>query len=188
MYVQGDASTSLLLILVIVCKILATLCYLSCTLINDAESVSLTRHFVLHIMQSCMRYWVIPLFLYKYRHIWPTLFLWTDYDNTALSKQLISVCQRTSRRCDLRRVRLGKVAIVAIFLVVSTGQWSVSEACGRQAIYLKNNGYRQILLAISDNVPEDSALLERIKEVFTKASAFLYQITKKVFFFKFRTI
>ncbi|XP_064595933.1 calcium-activated chloride channel regulator 1-like [Liolophura sinensis] len=79
-------------------------------------------------------------------------------------------------------------AVVAIFLVVSIGHWPVSEACGRQAVKLEYNGYRHILIAIGDNVPEDPDLLDRIQYVFTKASAFLYEITKKRAFFEKITV
>lgn len=72
----------------------------------------------------------------------------------------------------------GKRAVALIFLLVSTGHWAVAETDERGSIYFENNGYRQILIGISDNVPEDTVLLDRIKDVFTKASAFLHEITK----------
>ncbi|XP_064594617.1 calcium-activated chloride channel regulator 1-like [Liolophura sinensis] len=77
-----------------------------------------------------------------------------------------------------------KCAFVVIVLVASIGHWPVTEACGRGSIYLKNNGYRQILIAIGNNVTEDISLLNRIQDVFAKASTFLYQITKKRAFFE----
>ncbi|XP_064595911.1 calcium-activated chloride channel regulator 1-like [Liolophura sinensis] len=70
-------------------------------------------------------------------------------------------------------------AVVIIFILVSIDHRPKAEVQERGSIYLKNNGYRQILIAISDNVPEDTSLLDRIQDVFTKASAFLYEITKK---------
>ncbi len=46
------------------------------------------------------------------------------------------------------------------------------------AIRIKNNGYSQILIAIAENVPENSTLIDNIKTTFTKASSFLYKVTK----------
>ena len=51
-------------------------------------------------------------------------------------------------------------------------------ACGRGSITITNNEYKQMLIAISENVPEDPQLITRIREVFTDASSLLYQVTK----------
>ena len=57
-------------------------------------------------------------------------------------------------------------------------QLPVSSACGRGAIYLKDNQYRQMLVAISEAVPEDQRLIDRIKEVFREASLTLFEATR----------
>ena len=54
----------------------------------------------------------------------------------------------------------------------------MTSACGRGAIYIMDNEYRQMLIAISEAVPENPDLVTRIQEVFTAASARLYQATK----------
>ena len=57
-------------------------------------------------------------------------------------------------------------------------QLPVSSACGRGAIYLEDNQYRQMLVAISEAVPEDQRLIDRIKEVFREASLTLFKATR----------
>ena len=52
------------------------------------------------------------------------------------------------------------------------------HGCGRGAITIKDNGYRGILVAIDENVAEETRLIDRIKDVFTSTSAFLYQATR----------
>ena len=54
----------------------------------------------------------------------------------------------------------------------------MTSACGRGAIYIMDNEYRQVLIAISETVPENPDIVTRIREVFTAASARLYQATK----------
>ena len=54
----------------------------------------------------------------------------------------------------------------------------ISEGCGRGAIKIQNNGYKDVVVAIGDKVAEDSHLLDRIKQVFTEASAVLYTATR----------
>jgi len=51
-------------------------------------------------------------------------------------------------------------------------------------VYLLNNEYHNIVIAINENVPENPQLLERIKEIFTESSALLYEITRYRAFFK----
>ena len=53
-----------------------------------------------------------------------------------------------------------------------------SSACGRGAIVFLNNEYTEILIAISEDVPENNRLLTRITKIFTEASALLYQATR----------
>ena len=55
---------------------------------------------------------------------------------------------------------------------------SLTEGCGRGSIKIQNNGYKDVLIAIGDKVPEDSSLIDKIKEVFTDASALLYTATR----------
>lgn len=50
--------------------------------------------------------------------------------------------------------------------------------CGRGSVFLKNNGYRQVLIAVGEDVTEDHTLIERIKQVFTDTSALLYNVTR----------
>ena len=64
---------------------------------------------------------------------------------------------------------------VVLVLVVSTSE---VQGCGRGSIYIENNQYKQVLVAIGHNVTEDIRIIDRIKEIFTEASAFLYQATK----------
>ena len=51
---------------------------------------------------------------------------------------------------------------------------------GKGSITIENNGYRGILIAIHEDVTENWSLVERIKEVFTSASAFLYSATRYI--------
>ena len=74
-----------------------------------------------------------------------------------------------------------RTPLAFLLLVTLAGQLlPEAQGCGRGSVYITNNEYRQILIAISDNVPENSRLLTRITEIFTEASAFLYQVTKYV--------
>ena len=67
---------------------------------------------------------------------------------------------------------VGACAIVLLF------QLPVSSACGRGAIILQDNVYKQTLVAISEAVPEDLRLIDRIKEAFTEASYTLFKATR----------
>ena len=69
-----------------------------------------------------------------------------------------------------------KICLVALGLLSLSSD--LTFACGRGSINIENNGYRDILIAIADDVPEDPELIERIQYVFTEASAFLYKITR----------
>lgn len=69
------------------------------------------------------------------------------------------------------------VAIVVLSLLVLT---QPAASCGRGSIYIINNEYRQILIAIAENVPENPTLLDRIRDVFTEASEFLFRSTRLV--------
>ena len=64
----------------------------------------------------------------------------------------------------------------------------ITLACGRSSITLQNNGYSNILVAISDEVPDNPSLLQRIREVFTEASAALYTATRFVKVLQFKAL
>lgn len=51
-------------------------------------------------------------------------------------------------------------------------------------IQLNNNGYEGIVIAIDHDVPEDEALIQRIKDMVTQASPYLFEATGKRFYFK----
>nr|XP_006205987.1 calcium-activated chloride channel regulator 4 [Vicugna pacos] len=51
-------------------------------------------------------------------------------------------------------------------------------------IQLNDNGYEGIIIAIDPAVPEDETLIEKIKEMVTAASTYLFEATEKRFFFK----
>ncbi|OCT82887.1 calcium-activated chloride channel regulator 1 [Xenopus laevis] len=46
-------------------------------------------------------------------------------------------------------------------------------------VQLKNNGYEDIIIAVNPQVPEDGKIIEKIKEMLTDASSYLFQATKK---------
>ena len=52
------------------------------------------------------------------------------------------------------------------------------ECCGRGSIKIQNNGYRGILIAISERVPEDELLIYKLKQAFVEASSLLYTATR----------
>ncbi|XP_071792115.1 calcium-activated chloride channel regulator 3A-1-like [Asterias amurensis] len=54
----------------------------------------------------------------------------------------------------------------------------------RAPLELVNKGYVNLLIGINERVPEDPALLDRIKFVFTETSQFLYQATNQKAYFK----
>ncbi|XP_032483134.1 calcium-activated chloride channel regulator 4 [Phocoena sinus] len=51
-------------------------------------------------------------------------------------------------------------------------------------VRLDNNGYEGIIIAIDPAVPEDETLIQQIKDMVTSASTYLFEATKKRFFFK----
>ena len=69
---------------------------------------------------------------------------------------------------------------VALAVLCALALVSGTNGCGRGSIYLMNNEYKQVLIAIGPQVPENPALIQKLKDVFTKASAFLYQATRYV--------
>nr|XP_002739811.1 PREDICTED: calcium-activated chloride channel regulator 4-like [Saccoglossus kowalevskii] len=62
------------------------------------------------------------------------------------------------------------------------------DSVSNSRVTLVNNEYHDIVIAIEENVPEDLALLDKIQEVFTDASAFLCEITRYRAYFKNITI
>nr|XP_015201623.1 PREDICTED: epithelial chloride channel protein-like [Lepisosteus oculatus] len=61
--------------------------------------------------------------------------------------------------------------------------WTVSVTLG-SPVQLINNGYRGVVVAINPRVPENPALIEKIKEMFTEASPYLFTAARKRAFFK----
>ncbi|XP_070261609.1 calcium-activated chloride channel regulator 4-like [Myotis yumanensis] len=51
-------------------------------------------------------------------------------------------------------------------------------------VRLNNNGYEGIIIAINPGVPENEALIEKIKDMVTAASTYLFEATERRFFFK----
>lgn len=76
---------------------------------------------------------------------------------------------------------LGYVLVPIVLHIVSV-QCQTSEFpqfISPSRVKLSNNrGYRDVLIAIGEAVPEDPMLIEKIKTVFTDFSSFLYQATK----------
>ncbi|XP_077986132.1 calcium-activated chloride channel regulator 4A-like [Glandiceps talaboti] len=76
-----------------------------------------------------------------------------------------------------------KSEIILVFLTV------IVLVCGqRNRVELNNNEYTGLLVAISENIPEDFNLIERIKVVFTRTSSYLYEATEHRVYFKDVTI
>nr|KAF6377564.1 hypothetical protein mMyoMyo1_002908 [Myotis myotis] len=51
-------------------------------------------------------------------------------------------------------------------------------------VQLNNNGYEGIIIAINPGVPENETLIEKIKDMVTAASTYLFEATERRFFFK----
>ncbi|XP_070559943.1 calcium-activated chloride channel regulator 1-like [Ptychodera flava] len=66
--------------------------------------------------------------------------------------------------------------------------FSVAVVAQRNRISLLNNEYSGILVAIHESIPEDAYLIERIQEVFSSASSYLYEASEKRVYFKDVTI
>ena len=54
----------------------------------------------------------------------------------------------------------------------------ISVSVVTATVTIDNNGYRNLLIAISDDVDEDTTLLTRLNDTFTAASQKLYRATK----------
>ncbi|XP_038047850.1 calcium-activated chloride channel regulator 3A-1-like [Patiria miniata] len=74
---------------------------------------------------------------------------------------------------------------VAVLLVSGGFRGLVSAQRDSQAsLELVDGGYVNLLIGISDRVPNNPALLDRIKLIFTEGSKFLFQATRKRVYFK----
>nr|XP_051713486.1 calcium-activated chloride channel regulator 4 [Oryctolagus cuniculus] len=51
-------------------------------------------------------------------------------------------------------------------------------------IKLNNNGYEDVIIAIDPGVPEDETIIEKLKDMVTTASTYLFEATERRFFFK----
>jgi hypothetical protein len=80
-----------------------------------------------------------------------------------------------------KTANLAKTLLFFLILVSVCLNW-LSEACTHfkqdSKIQIRRNGYTNIVVAIEESVPEDTTLIERIKESFIEASELLFNITK----------
>ncbi|XP_075837277.1 calcium-activated chloride channel regulator 3A-1-like [Microtus pennsylvanicus] len=51
-------------------------------------------------------------------------------------------------------------------------------------VHLSNNGYEGVVVAINPSVPEDERLIQSIKEMVTQASTYLFEASKRRFYFR----
>ncbi|KAL1772407.1 epithelial chloride channel protein-like [Sigmodon hispidus] len=51
-------------------------------------------------------------------------------------------------------------------------------------VYVNNNGYEGVVIAINPSVPEDERLIQSIKEMVTQASTYLFEATKTRLYFR----
>ena len=63
----------------------------------------------------------------------------------------------------------GGISLLTLFLVISLST---------QKATLSNNGYDDVLVAISPEIPENGQIIENLKILFTKASEELYRATR----------
>ena len=61
------------------------------------------------------------------------------------------------------------ISLLTLFLVISLS---------KQKATLSNNGYDDVLIAISPEIQEDGQIIENLKILFTKASEELYRATR----------
>ena len=81
------------------------------------------------------------------------------------------------------RILLTVLFISSIHLALSSAAQENGAENGapkntKSLVTLQDNGYRNLVIAINERVPEDPNLLERIQMIFTDASRFLYKATK----------
>ncbi|XP_031231589.1 calcium-activated chloride channel regulator 3A-1-like isoform X1 [Mastomys coucha] len=58
------------------------------------------------------------------------------------------------------------------------------QAMNASMVHLNNNGYEGVVIAINPSVPEDERLIPSIKEMVTQASTYLFEATKRRFYFR----
>lgn len=58
------------------------------------------------------------------------------------------------------------------------------QAVKGSMVHLNNNGYEGVVIAINPSVPEDERLIPSIKEMVTQASTYLFEATKRRFYFR----
>ncbi len=71
--------------------------------------------------------------------------------------------------------------LAVLFIVVAALAGSVKSCSSYKAsskIQLEKNGYKNILIAIGEDVAENYELIERIKTTYTEASSLLFNVTK----------
>ncbi|XP_071106743.1 calcium-activated chloride channel regulator 1-like [Haliotis cracherodii] len=79
--------------------------------------------------------------------------------------------------------------VLTIYLLLAYLTAKQTQAITRPtAIKLENNGYTKVLFAIHQDVTESQPLLDSIKDMITKSSAFMYTATQKRAYFKEVTI
>ncbi|XP_053549084.1 calcium-activated chloride channel regulator 3A-1-like [Bombina bombina] len=69
-----------------------------------------------------------------------------------------------------------KMEFLRFFSIIATFQ-AIYPANG-SSVQLINNGYEDILIAVNPNIPENSKIIERIKNMVTAASPYMLQATK----------
>ncbi|XP_070534069.1 calcium-activated chloride channel regulator 4-like [Ptychodera flava] len=81
-----------------------------------------------------------------------------------------------------------KYSLVTIFTVFLC-LYSVSVVdCNRNPVRLINHGYGDVLIAIHESIPEDPLIVDRLKDIFTSASAHLHTATHQWTYFQNVTI
>ncbi|CAF0782079.1 unnamed protein product [Brachionus calyciflorus] len=78
--------------------------------------------------------------------------------------------------------------LISILIITITPSENCSVFKKDSKIRIRKNGYSNIIIAIDKNVPEDTKLIENIKEAFTEASEFLFYVTNKRAYFRDVTI
>jgi hypothetical protein len=86
----------------------------------------------------------------------------------------IGLCHNSSSKSA------NKLLFVLIFLLFSLilPIQNCTSFKKKSKITLDKNGYSDIIVGIEDAVRENPELIDRIKETFTEASAFLFNVTK----------
>ena len=54
----------------------------------------------------------------------------------------------------------------------------VTVCCGVDKLHITDNGYKNIIVVVGDDVTEDVSLISKIKEVFDQTSRILYHLTR----------